>query len=115
MLKCPSAHVDFFSEKSLKELSHELSAAIFGGIPFVGKAEGIWDEIPAVRLSQRVLGLDIILGGSTGEQGGYSLEAEAHEFPWDEIPPSQAAEFEVDLSPYFWHLISTLPGIRQRP
>ena len=115
MLKCPSAHIDFFSEKPLEELAKELSVAIFGGVPFVGKTEGIWDEIPAMRLSQRVLGLDVILGGTAGERGGYSLEAEAHEFPWDELPSTQAADLEVDLSPYLWHLVSSLPGIRPRP
>ncbi|WP_084736105.1 hypothetical protein [Cystobacter ferrugineus] len=56
-LKFPVVYVDFTSPDPLMMLAHKLSEQLFGGIEFIGENSGIWDEVPAVRLARRFLGL----------------------------------------------------------
>ena len=108
-MQCPSAYVDFASNAPLEEVAGALSRELFASIPFVGNNEGIWDETPAVRLSSRLLGLEVVLGGT--EQGGYTLEASAADFPWETVAPNDVATTSVDLSRYFAFLLGKIPGI----
>jgi hypothetical protein len=103
----PAAFVDFVSDRSLEDLATELSIRLFGGIPFVGRDEGIWDEIPALRLKQRFLGLEVVLGGTAGNGGGYSLEALVANMPAG-VPATERA----DLSEFLGHLLAEIDGVR---
>jgi hypothetical protein len=105
VLIAPSAYVDFTSRRSLHEVALELSRSVFGGIPFVGEGEGIWDEVPALRLAKRFMGLQVELGGSPGD-GGYTLQVEAPDFPWHLIDPAKQQGARVDLTGLLRHLLA---------
>jgi hypothetical protein len=103
----PAAFVNFVSDRALDDLASEFSTRLFGGIPFVGRAEGIWDEIPAMRLTARFLGLEVVLGGKAGTDGGYSLEATVVN-----LPPGIASSERTDLSEYVAYLVGTIRGVQ---
>jgi len=103
----PAAFVNFVSDRTLDDLASEFSARLFGGIPFVGRDEGIWDEIPAVRLSTRFLGFEVILGGKEGATGGYSFEVVVA----DSVSENASTE-RADLSEYVAYLVGTIFGIQ---
>jgi hypothetical protein len=54
--RCPAAFVDFTHPDPLHLLAAKLSQALFAGIGFAGEGEGIWDEVPAMRLERDYLG-----------------------------------------------------------
>lgn len=108
-LLCPSAYVDFYYPESLSVVAGILSEQIFGGINFIGENTGIWDEVPAVRLSKRFLGLNIELGG---EKGTYTLQIEAPDFPWELISSAFHATASTDLSGFVQHMLSQICDIK---
>lgn len=107
-----SGYVDFVHPLPLIELADLFSQLLFGGIRFTGSDEGLWDEVPAVRLEADFLGLRVELGGAPGEQGGYTLQVE----PLDVPAPSHGQEYgneQVgDLSWYIRYLLEKVEGVR---
>jgi hypothetical protein len=61
--------------------------------------------VPAVRLSSRPLGLEVVLG-AVGE--AFTLEIETHEFPWESVPKAEQASAHADFS---WYLAHVLRGL----
>jgi hypothetical protein len=111
------AYVDFVSQQSLHEVGTEIAKACFGGGEFVGETEGIWDEVPAVRLDRNPLGLEITLGGSPGEAGGYTLEVSSRDPLGGPLPedPESCLEVICDFSRYLAALVERIPGVVVRP
>lgn len=100
-----SAYVDFTSSMPLLELASFLSERLFAGIPFVGLDEGIWDEVPAVRLGEDFLRMRVELGGTPDD--GYTLQVEPFGFPWQE----EQIVVQVDFADYLRFLLMRLEGI----
>ena len=109
-LIAPSAYVDFTSKRSLEDIGAELSRRLFAGVPFVGLGEGIWDEVPAMRLAERFMGLQVELGGHAGDDGGYTLQVEVPDFPWHLVGRGQA-NARVDLTGFLQHLLTDFEEI----
>lgn len=107
------AHVDFISTLPLTELARLISATCFAGIGFVGENEGIWDEVPAVRLERDVLGLEVVLGGRPGKDGAYTLEVMSREPLGGALPidPEGSKAAICEFSNYLSALIQQIPGV----
>jgi hypothetical protein len=103
----PAAFVNFVSDRTLEDLASEFSDRLFAGIPFVGRDEGIWDEVPAVRLRDRFLGLEIVLGGTVGKDGGFSVEAMVAD--WE---PHIAVTGRADFSEFVAYLLGGIRDVR---
>ncbi|MED1786881.1 hypothetical protein P4V47_05060 [Brevibacillus laterosporus] len=58
--------VAFQSNQSLEEVGKLISERLFGGLQFGGKEEYIHEEIPAIYISELILGLRVILSGYSG-------------------------------------------------
>lgn len=105
MIRDLFAYVDFRSTYDLKETAAILGT-FFGGAGFVGENEGIWDEVPALRLERSVLGLSVVVGGADGE---FTLEVE----------PLSSVKVDVselgDLSEYLGQIIAEVEGFELRP
>jgi hypothetical protein len=110
-LIAPSAYVDFTSERPLQEVAADLSNRVFGGIQFTGQGEGLWDEVPAVRLAKRFMGLQVELGGNPGTDGGYTLQVETPDFPWHLVDRARQKEARADLTGFLKHLLADIDGI----
>jgi hypothetical protein len=111
VLLAPSAYVDFTSPNPLQDVAAQLSSELFGGIPFIGLGEGVWDEVPAMRLAQRFMGLQVELGGNPGDDGGYTLQVESPEFPWHLVAPGGQKDARVDLTGFLTHQLSAIAGV----
>jgi hypothetical protein len=111
------ARVDFVSPQSLHEVGNEIASVCFGSGEFVGENEGIWDEIPAVRLDRDPLGLEITLGGAPGEAGSYTLEVSSRNPLGGPLPedPESLLEAICDFSRYLAALVGRIPGVELRP
>lgn len=99
----------FLSEKSLEEVAAIISAKLIGGIPFVGRDEHIYDEIPAVYAEHDVLGLRLILQGFGGEEG-YQLEIKPRRYPLGNEPADLRQESRVDMTEYIAFLFRDVEG-----
>lgn len=110
-----AAYVDFTYSGSLEELAEVLSQSLFAGLRFVGLGEGIWDEVPAVRLERNFLGLRVELGGAPGRDQGFTLQVEPIDFPWNRIPAVEASVASVDLSAYLGYLLEQVEGVSLKP
>lgn len=111
------AYVDFVSPQPLAELGRRIAEACFGGGNFVGENEGIWDEVPAMRLDREVLGLEVTLGGGPGEAAGYTLEVSSRDPLGGPLPDDPQTSLEVicDFSRYLAALVERIPGVEIRP
>lgn len=58
--------VAFQSNQSLEEVGKLISERLFGGFQFGGKEEYIYEEIPAIYISELIIGLRVILSGYNG-------------------------------------------------
>ena len=110
-LKFIRAYVDFESRLPLIEIAKLLSREIFAGIQFTGLNEGIWDEVPAMRLDQDFLGLRVVVGGGADEKRSYTLEIEAADFPWSAIPEAHSQEAICDIFDYVRELLKRVTSI----
>lgn len=95
-----TASVSMKSQFKIEELGIILSEKIFGGIPFEGLEEAIYDEIPAIFFKRRLLGFNFVLQGYDGldNEIGYILSM---------IPnfTVQGVEyFTIQLNNYFFAL-----------
>ncbi len=106
------ASVDIYSELSLEELGRQVALACFGGGEFVGLDEGIWDEVPAMRLDRCVLGLEVILGGRPGAFG-YTLEVASKNPHGGKLSsdPKKSEESVCEFSLYLSSLVAGLPAV----
>lgn len=109
------ASVDFVSDLSLKEVGEKIALACFGGGRFTGEDEGIWDEVPAMRLDRNVLGLEVVLGGSPGDNG-YTLEVASKDPMGGELPtdPAESVKVICEFSRYLSGLLATIPDVELR-
>ncbi len=110
------AAVDFVSDSPLKEIGEKVASTCFGGGKFIGENEGIWDEVPAMRLDRHVLGLEIVLGGGPGEDG-YTLEVASKDPLGGELPtdPAESVKLICEFSRYLSGLVATIPDVELRP
>lgn len=97
----------------LTDIARRIAELCFGGIDFVGESEGIWDEIPALRLNRDVLGLEVTLGGNPGRDGGYTIEVLSREPLGGSLPVDPAASkvATCDFSAYLAAQIQQIPGV----
>ena len=107
------AYVDFVSPLPLTYIARRIAETCFGGGEFVGEDEGIWDEVPALRLDRTVLELEVVLGGRPREDGGYTLEVSSSNplggtLP-DDLEGSKAAV--CDFSNYLAALVQQMPEV----
>jgi hypothetical protein len=65
--------VTIYTDRSLEDLASVLSETLFMALPFGGKEEYIYEEVPAIFLASRFLGMKVILSGY-GKEDGYGLE-----------------------------------------
>lgn len=113
------AYVDFVSPQPLHEIGREIARVCFGGGEFVGENEGIWDEIPAVRLDRNPLGLEVTLGGAQVDGGGYTytLQVSSRDPLGGPLPQGPESNLEAicDFSQYLAALVERIPGVEIRP
>lgn len=107
------AYIDFTTSAPLADTARRIADACLGGLDFIGEDEGIWDEVPALRLNQTILGLEIILGGMPGKDGGYTLQiSSAHPLGGDlPIDPEGSKAAICDFSTYVAALVQQIPGV----
>ena len=103
------AFVDFKSKLTLEQLCKLFSESFFFGVDFIGGDEGIWDEVPAVRLSKDFFGLRIVLGGYDGV---YTLEIETFDFNWDLLNEEDKKSAVVDISANVRQLFTNITEIQ---
>lgn len=106
------AFVDFMAPWELQELTQRLSSHMFGGLKFVGLDEGIWDEVPAMRLQSPVLGLQIVVGGEGGDRG-FTMEINTIEYT-DGASSPQDSDI-LDISQFATSQLLTIAGISIKP
>lgn len=108
------AYVDFTSDMLLTDVARSISEVCFGGIGFVGENEGIWDEVPALRLDRTILGLEAIVGGRPGADGGYTLQVASKNPLGGSIPvePEGSKDAICDFSIYVASQIEQIPGVK---
>src|SRR6185503_12751526 len=105
-MRCVVAYVDFDCDRPLSDVGKLLSEQLFGGIEFIGENTGIWDGVPAVRLAQRFLGLQVELGG---QDGSYGLELEPVAFPWSAVKDHDPDAVIADISDFVAHMLVRIP------
>ncbi len=66
----PYVQIRIEGRDSLEEVAEVLSDSLFGGIPFGDKDLGLFEEVPGLRLSKKILGLFV---GLHGFDGNYTL------------------------------------------
>lgn len=73
--------IAFQSEKKLEEVGKEISNKLFGGVPFQGINENIYEEVPAIYIKTPMIGLEIILSGYSGfdEDKWFVLDIAPHQ------------------------------------
>jgi hypothetical protein len=111
------AYVDFRSSDPLADVARKIADACFPGRTFVGQDEGIWDEVPALRLDRIVLGLESIVGGTPGSSGGYTIQVSSRK-PYGGDIPTDTKESQAsicDFSGYMAGLLKEVDGIELLP
>lgn len=105
-----TANVLIHSDLTLENVAKILSKTLFAGAPFGGKNDYIYDEMPAVYITEKMspLGLYITLQGYGGKTG-YMLQITSI----DNLPPAvDHDDFTLlDLSPYITSLLRDVQGI----
>lgn len=89
--------IAFTSSMSIEEVGGLLSESIFSGLPFIGKEKNIYEEVPAIYLEDRFLGLNVILSG--GGEYNYCLEIHGN------YNPKEVKSHRVRLDDYLYHLL----------
>ncbi|MCY7836120.1 hypothetical protein MOB49_03180 [Bacillus haynesii] len=98
------------SNKDIDDLARIISVKLFGGIPFGGMEEQIYEEVPAVFIENPILGFQVVIQGFGGEKG-YTLEVRSHP---EIIEPDDADEIEVDITGYVSTLLEGTDGLQIR-
>jgi hypothetical protein len=96
-MKYPYGSIPFRSPHALQEVADILSKEMAGGIPFGGREEMIWGDIPALYLGRGLLGLRVELGGWPGEQG-YELRILPRTAVTSQMSDTELGEFVSELS-----------------
>lgn len=109
----PCGSVVLQSTQSLEEVARELSRRLFAGVPFGGRDEAVFDEVPAVYIREPILGFFVTLSGHE-ERHEYVLRFR----PWtsqlrDKGTDQHRVELlqPIDLSAWLVVLLSDLKGI----
>ncbi|NPC91687.1 hypothetical protein HOO54_05400 [Bacillus sp. WMMC1349] len=89
------------SNKDIHEVAKIISDKLFGGLPFGGLDDYIYEEVPAVYINPPILGLEAVIQGFGGEKG-YTLEV--HSYPGNP-EPDDSDEVHVDITGYVATLI----------
>src|SRR5262245_52948875 len=82
------------SDEPIELVANRLSSTWLNGVPFGGKDEGIYEEVPAMYAE--VVGLRFVLSGFAGKH--YLLEC----FPSPRLPTTEESVSNVDIS---YHLL----------
>lgn len=64
--------------------------------------------MPAIRLSNDILGLRVVLGG---DDGVYTLEIESIDFDWSRLTTEEKSTAVLDITPNVAELIKKLPEV----
>ena len=89
------------SNLALEEVGQILSEKLFGGIPFGGKDKYIHEEVPAIFISQTVMGLRIVLDGHSGLESGMGFNLNITSL----IVPDNVAYEDIRLDNYLTQLL----------
>jgi hypothetical protein len=83
---------------------------------FLGENEGIWDEVPALRLARPILGLEVVIGGSPGIDRGYTVQVSSEDTLGGVLPndPEESKSAICDFSNYLAALIQKIPGTEMK-
>ena len=73
----------FDTTLSLEELGSIISEVMFSNLPFQGRDQNIYNEVPAIFIKDHPLGLKVVLSGDS--QTGYRLEVQSY-FKSKDIP-----------------------------
>ena len=102
------------SDLSLEEVAEIISERLFDGLPFGGKEECIYEEVPAVYIALPIMGFKIIL--STGHANSYNLEVKPYELFRRHIYKNNIPEERISFDTYLYHLLKyeleDVPGIQ---
>jgi hypothetical protein len=82
---------------TLEQLAKIISDNIFAGCEFGGLEKGIYEEVPAVFIDSRILGMNIIL--SEGMNNHYNLEVHGN------YKPKGVTHQRVQLDEYLYFLL----------
>ena len=85
---------------SIETLAARVSATLLKGLPFGGKDEGIYEEVPAVYAD--VVGLRFVLSGYAGDH--YVLEC----FPSPDLPSFGDSVSDVDISDHLYRSLGDI-------
>ncbi|KAB0443607.1 hypothetical protein AB1J28_07605 [Lysinibacillus irui] len=96
------------SNKDINEVARIISDKLFGGLPFGGLEEHIYEDVPAVFIDYPILGLQIVIQGFGGREG-YTLEVCSHPI---NIEPDDSDEIEVDITGYVSVLIEGIEELQ---
>ena len=88
------------SDEAIEAVADKLSSSLLKGIPFGGKDEGIYEEVPAMYAE--VAGLRFVLSGYAGEH--YVLEC----FPCPGLPVFGESVSDVDISDHLYRSIGDI-------
>ncbi len=93
--------VPIYSNKDIEGLAKIISNKLFGGIPFIGLEEHIYEEVPAIFIDHPILGLQAVIQGFGGKEG-YTLEVHSHPV---NIEPDDTDIMYIDIAGYVAALI----------
>lgn len=96
------------SNEDINGIAKIISDKLFGGIPFIGLDEHIYEEVPTVYIDYSILGLQGVIQGFGGD-AGYTLEIRSHP---SNIKPDDTDEVEIDITGYVSSLIEGTDNIQ---
>ena len=88
------------TSKKLEEVGDIISNKLFNGLKFGGKDKYRCEEIPAIYISNPIMGMEIILNGYGGDDG-YNLNI----FPSPKYSLTGKEIIKVDISEHLANLI----------
>jgi len=105
-----TGHVNMQSDLPIEEVGKEVSKILFGGLEFGGKELEICEEVPAIFIQSAILGLQVILQGTSGfdKINGYYLSIT----PLDNIV-SDKKRSKFGLENYLYELLKV--GLFETP
>ena len=120
MVKVPYFFTDlsFYSDKDIHEAAKMISNQLFGGLPFGGLKDYIYEEVPAIYIDDPILGFDVITQGYGGEKL-YFLDINNHPNIQSAIIDSYKAEIHsgeleienIDITGFVETLLEGTKGI----
>ena len=97
---------------SLLELGQLLSNTIFAGVPFVEPESSLRDEVPAISLAKKIMGMDVVLYGHE-EDLNFRLAMTCSGESRTQVKEAGRIPERIDLGNYLGFLINmSIPGVR---